>query len=180
MGTASITVRNPVPGGGASNIVFFEVSELLPRPATPTFANIAMNLSFAPYGNLVAGDFNGDGKLDLAGLVPLALTNPVFVLLGNGDGTFQPAVTSNTGQTAGFIVAADFNGDGRLYLAVFGSTFSVLLGNGDGTFQTAKPFPSGFNPGAFGNVAVADFNRDGNLDFALAENGSNDSPFMVW
>ena len=172
-GTASISVRNPSPGGGLSNLVFFIVSQPLPAFASPTFSSLVQSLAFGT--GTIAGDFNGDGKLDLAGLVGVTPTgpNPVFVSLGNGDGTFQPSVTSSTGQAATFIFAADFNGDGKLDLAVFGETASILLGNGDGTFQNPKPFAPGFNPGSFTNVAVADFNEDGKLDLALTQTAND-------
>ena len=77
--------------------------------------------SHTPVGSIpdaiVAGDFNGDGRLDLA-VAERAATAPVSVLLGNGDGTFQPAVTYAVGSDPDAIVAGDFTGDGRLDLAV--------------------------------------------------------------
>src|SRR5690242_466263 len=177
-GTASITVQNPG-SGGSSNVEFFSITESQPASPAPTFANVRQSLSFANYANAVAGDFNGDGKLDLAGLVPLATSNPVFVLLGNGNGTFQPPIIIDTGQDASVIAVGDFNSDGRLDLAIFGNTAaSILLGNGDGTFQNPKPFAPGFNPGAPANVAIADFNGDGKLDLALTEPAASVSIFL--
>ena len=64
----------------------------------------------------MAGDFNGDGRTDLA--VANLNDNTVSVLLGNGDGTFQPQVTYAVGDRPDAIVAGDFNGDGRTDLAV--------------------------------------------------------------
>ena len=64
----------------------------------------------------MAGDFNGDGRLDLA--VANYGDNTVSVLLGKGDGTFQPQVTYAVGSNPGAIVAGDFNGDGRTDLVV--------------------------------------------------------------
>ena len=84
----------------------------------------------------VAGDFNGDGKLDLA--VTSADKNSVSVLFGNGDGTFQASVDYSTGTFPVGSAAVDVNGDGKLDLLVpclLSNGVSVLLGNGNGTFQ---------------------------------------------
>jgi hypothetical protein len=117
-----------------------------------------------------AVDFNGDGKLDLA--VTNLDVKTVAILLGNGDGTFQPRVTYPT-TTGAFIgpsamTTGDFNGDGKVDLAVtdqHDNTVSILLGNGDGTFQSPLEFSTGnFAAG----VAAADFNGDSRLDLAVA------------
>ncbi len=104
------------------------------------------------------GDFNNDGNLDLA--VTNSASNTVSVLLGNGDGTFQAATSTNVPQNEGWqkIAVADFNGDHKLDVAS-GSSDALLLGNGDGTFQ---------NPVQLANdnattLAVGDFNDDGKL-----------------
>src|ERR1700674_3738612 len=87
---------------------------------------------------VVVGDFNGDGKPDLA--VANSGSNNVSILLGNGDGTFQPAVNFDAGLSPNSIAVGDFNGDGRLDLAVLqtgnptnsvAGAVSILLGNGD-------------------------------------------------
>src|SRR5207245_1013478 len=90
------------------------------------------------------GDFNGDGKVDIAASGDGCCGGQVVVFLGNGDGTFQPSVAYATGTfNPGSVVAADVNGDGRLDLVASGLTssvdaeVSVQLGKGDGTFRPA-------------------------------------------
>jgi FG-GAP-like repeat/IPT/TIG domain len=89
--TASVTVVNPSPSGGTSNVAFL--------PITTATASVSLNRSdyavgLAP-GVVAVGDFNGDGKLDLA--VVNNTSGTVSVLLGNGDGTFQPPVDYGIG-----------------------------------------------------------------------------------
>ena len=123
-----------------------------------------------PY-SVTVGDFNGDGKPDLAVANFGALaetTGSVSVLLGNGDGTFQAAVNYSAAPNPYSVAAGDFNGDGKLDLAVadLDGTVSVLLGNGDGTFQGGVNFAAG---GAPNFVAVGDLNGDGTPDLAVAD-----------
>jgi hypothetical protein len=111
------------------------------------------------------GDFNGDGKLDLA------ITNnadaTVSILLNNGDGTFKPQVVYAVSKGPLGISVGDFNGDGKLDLAVANgsnTSISVLLGNGDGTFQGQKVYTDTGTPTS---IVVGDFNGDGKLDIAV-------------
>jgi hypothetical protein len=162
--TASVTVVSPSPGGGASNIAFFSVTH---PTSSVTLVRVDYGGVTGPWG-VSTGDFNGDGKLDLA--VANSGGSTVSILLGNGDGTFQPAVGYTVGSQPVNISIADFNGDGKQDLAVangFGTTtVSILLGNGDGTFQAAVNYPAG---GSTPRTPVAaDFNGDGKLDLAIA------------
>ena len=112
----------------------------------------------------VAGDFNEDGKIDLA---VAGLGADVF--LGNGDGTFQRFTDYPAGFVPTDIKIGDFNGDHHLDLAMnqdFGLV-SVLIGNGDGTFQTA--IVCSISPPDALHFAVGDFNLDGRPDLALAD-----------
>jgi len=120
---------------------------------------------------LVTADFNGDGNLDVAATSNINLPlSPIAVLLGNGDGTFQPYVQYDVGQSPRQIATGDLDGDGKLDLMVindaYGSTsLSVLFGNGDGTFQPQIVFPDT----ADWTIAFADFNGDGRGDLAVAD-----------
>jgi basic membrane lipoprotein Med (substrate-binding protein (PBP1-ABC) superfamily) len=85
---------------------------------------------------VAVGDFDGNGKLDLA--AANFSSNNVSILLGNGDGTFQGAVSYSVGSGSYFVTIGDFNADGQQDLAVanlYDNNVSILLGNGDGTFQ---------------------------------------------
>jgi hypothetical protein len=120
---------------------------------------------------VAVGDFNGDGKLDLA-VSDRSTGSNIAILLGNGDGTFQPAVFYQAGGNPNSIAVGDFNGDKKLDLAVANtteSTVSLLLGNGDGTFQAKRNLQ--VSDSAW-QISTADFDGDGNLDLAVATPGA--------
>jgi FG-GAP-like repeat/Bacterial Ig-like domain (group 2)/FG-GAP repeat len=127
---------------------------------------------------LAVGDFNEDGKADLA----LAFGgSQAIVLLGNGDGTFsqQPALTN----ACSFLQArvADLNGDGHQDLAMAcdgGGT--ILLGHGDGTFAAGTGLAAGEMPGSYFSLAVADFNGDGKLDVVAPDLGYSLGSLDFW
>jgi hypothetical protein len=127
-------------------------------------------------GGIRVGDFNNDRKLDLF-LPSLASGNPAVVMLGNGDGTFKPAINSSSFSVAGTYprgwAVGDFNKDGKLDIVATlpanadTGGYIVLLGNGDGTFK-----PGRATTGVLGYsrwVSTGDFNRDGKLDLAFAD-----------
>lgn len=169
-GTALVTVNNPAPGGNTSNQEFFSISSPASRI---NFSSNSVTNQVVVTSNIVEADFNNDGKLDLA----VAVDNIVFVLLGNGDGTFQSAISSavpGTNTIQGLYVT-DVNHDGKpdLYATGYNNTANLidtLIGKGDGTFNA--PVETTFPGGSinFQDFVFADFNKDGILDVAFAEN----------
>ncbi|WP_189091436.1 FG-GAP-like repeat-containing protein [Deinococcus ruber] len=120
--------------------------------------------------SVVVGDLNGDGRLDsVAGNIR---DNTVSVLLGNGDGTFQPKRDVAVGLRPQGVTLEDVNADGHLDLLTANmddSTVSVLLGNGDGTFQARQDLPTGSAPVG---VVTADINGDGHQDVLTADSNT--------
>ena len=114
--------------------------------------------------SLAAGDFNRDGKMDLA--------SPGAVLLGNGDGTFQAPQHFHSGAVPSQVASADLNHDGFSDLIVGNSTatnMSVLLGT-----PVSMTQPLAFRPGNQPrDVVAADFNGDGKIDLAVAAASDN-------
>lgn len=122
-------------------------------------------------GPVTTGDFNGDGHRDVA----YALHNPtgVAVTLGDGQGAYGVPLVSqiatSTSSSAEAIVATDFNGDGRLDLALcdFATGPAVYMGLGDGRFAGRSLGGEPLNLG----LAAGDFDGDGRRDLALAHRG---------
>jgi hypothetical protein len=154
-----------------SQVLFAVValSTLVAAQSNPLFSTLSLN----PVGSgpvaVASGDFNGDGFPDRA--VVNSGNDSVSILLGTGDGNFQPAVNYTVGGFPTAIVAGDFNHDGHLDLAVanYGSfvgagSVSILLGRGDGTFVGGATYPMTYDPVA---IMAGDLDGDGNLDLAV-------------
>jgi hypothetical protein len=132
--------------------------------------------------SIVTADL-GNGHQDIVvlnqGQLPDRISS-VSVLLGNGDGTFQPAITTSVLAGATSLAVGDFHGDGKPDLAIvsgLNNSVEILQGNGDGTFQSNPLVIPVGTQGAFFNgielVAVGDFAHNGKLDLAVANPGDN-------
>ncbi len=153
--------------------------EPLEGRALPSFLTPFSVPAGASEGAAAVGDFNGDGKPDLAVSNFNGLASAVSVALGNGDGTFLPAVASPNSAGSWSMVAGDFNRDGKLDLAaasVGANAINLLLGNGDGTFQA----PVAYAVGATVNrIAKGDFNGDGADDLVGVSTGYGGTLFVL-
>lgn len=133
-------------------------------------ANLTATASSFPR-SVAVGDFNGDGKQDLA--VANSGSGNVSIFPGHGTGQFGSARTFAAGTDPYSIAAGDFNGDGKQDLAAANytsSSVSILLGAGAGNFGA----PTNLGAGTFPySIAVGDFNGDGKQDLAVVNNGSN-------
>jgi hypothetical protein len=125
---------------------------------------------------IAVGDFDGDGRQDLA--VANQDDGTVSIFLGQGGGFFKTPTTVSAGSGPSGIVAGDFNGDGKVDLAVIdaGGTVTILLGNGDGTFTAGTPLVAGSAPAA---VAAGAFNANGASDLVVANSGSDNLTTLI-
>ncbi len=148
------TVVVTEPSGGGCDVLAFN-----------TALNVESNNR--PYG-LTSGDFNGDGKPDLA--TTNLWDNTVTVLLGDANG-FTKQAPIDVGVLPNYIAVKDLNNDSKLDLAVVNrgsDTVTILLGNGNGTFEKKGDYQVGNKSTG---VAMGDFNGDGKLDLILPNDG---------
>ncbi|CAF1466772.1 unnamed protein product, partial [Adineta steineri] len=139
------------------------------------------NDSISP--SVVVGDFNNDQRLDFVVVVVDVSQNNIYLFLGNGNSTFQRKTTLSTEYRSvfGSFVAADFNNDDYLDIAIFdllNHELDIFLGNGDASFRPMLTFTTGHYNSPKSMVAV-DFNGDQYLDIAFANDYTADIGIMV-
>ncbi len=189
-GVATLTTGLLRPGPHALSARFDGATPNLPSTSAPVVATVSAvastgmlssSISTAPPAAVAQGDFNGDGIADL--VVANQAANTISIFIGNGSGGFAPAsvATIAVGQTPSSVLALDFNGDGKVDLAVTNSgsgTVTVLLGDGTGGFSAApgSPVSVGSQPR---HVAAGDFNGDGLPDLAVVNSGDNTVSILV-
>lgn len=154
------------------NVLF--TSPLIAAASLPKFrSTVSYSSGGISTARIAAADLNGDGKTDI--VVTNGVSNSIGILLGNGDGTFQPAISQPAINSPVGVAIGDVNGDGKpdvLVTTVAGwskgyGTLQVFLGKGDGTFLAPKVFNAG-GPFTY-SLTIGDFNRDGKLDVAVAD-----------
>jgi hypothetical protein len=172
-GTYTVTVR-AFDSGGASTTKTFTLIVTTPVTCNPVSFAAAANFSagITPI-SVAVGDFNGDGKQDLALPNNVEEGGTVSILLGDGAGHFSAARSFAAGGYPLSSAVGDFNGDGTQDLAITNTAtddVSILLGDGTGSFSNAPTVQAGSEPYS---VAVGDFNGDGRQDLAVANDLSN-------
>ncbi|MEG4083486.1 DUF4347 domain-containing protein [Microcoleus sp. POL10_C6] len=168
------------PGGADPGYVSIRLGTGTGSFGNPT--NFALNMH---HSSIAAGDFNGDGKLDLA-TAPRFGNNDsrISILFGDGTGSFGPPVPLNTNKPKFTVATADFNGDGKLDLVTSNNevtdNISVFLGDGNGSFNSPVNLSAGNLVGRQNHfVVTGDFNGDGKLDLAASNDISeNVSVFL--
>jgi hypothetical protein len=171
----------------ATNVTLNTVSILLGKSdgSFKTAVSYAVNNTNDNQGqqpwNVVVGDLNQDGNLDLA--VASDTAGSISILAGNGDGTFDKVAYLATGaQQVGSVAIGDFDGDGNLDLATTSAPDNavyVLINNGRNnrlSFGNAKKYT--MNTGPY-YLTIGDFDRDGDLDIISANNGSTNVGVML-
>ena len=178
-GNYTITVKAFGPSGSVTKT--FTLSVTTPATCNPVVfgPEIKVSLPSSP-SSVAVGDFNGDGKQDLA--AANFQSDNVSITLGDGAGAFTDITAGTDFPVASqpySVAVGDFNGDGKqdLVTANFGThNVSILLGVGDGTFSAPTNFPSGTGARA---VAVGDFNGDGKPDLAVANASANNVSILI-
>ena len=176
-GIYTVTVK-AFNGAGPTTTKTFTLTVTTLATCNPVSFAAAANFGTGTIPLFVAvGDFNGDGKQDLA--TANEGSDNVSILLGDGAGSFSAATNLRAGTSPRSVAVGDFNGDGQQDLAVANSNsnnVSILLGDGAGNFSAATNFGAGSSPRS---VAVGDFNDDGQQDLAMANRLSNNVSILL-
>jgi hypothetical protein len=188
--STSITVTVPAGAGSIVPVsvtmdghIAYSSTSLTPSFTLTNTPNIGQVYQKTDFNNentavsIVIGDFNSDGKADLATVNQWA--NNIGIMLGLGSGNFATVVNYPVGLNPTSFASGDFNGDGHLDLVsanYTSSDASVLLGLGDGTFGPSIYIPSG--TGSF-SMVVGDFNGDGKADLAFANDNSDNISVLL-
>ncbi len=141
-----------------------------------TLNPLVLTVGAEPLG-LASGDFNGDGKLDLA--TSNASSDDVTVLLNQGGGAFAAGATYVVGTRPESLVAADFNGDGFTDLAVANrgsNNLTILLSSASGAFTTGATLAVGDQPSS---IDAGDVNGDGRADLVVANAAGDDVSLLL-
>ncbi|HKA19487.1 MAG TPA: FG-GAP-like repeat-containing protein [Blastocatellia bacterium] len=177
-GTYTVTVTAFNGSNGPTTTNAFTLTVTTPATCNPVSFAAAANFGVdSRPSQVVVGDFNGDGKQDLA----VADSSNVSIWLGNGAGGFSAGTQLNT---TGSLALGDFNGDGNQDLAIaysinppiFSGKVSIFLGNGAGNFTVGGTFDTDRFPFS---VAVGDFNGDGKQDLAVACDAADDVSILL-
>ncbi|MBX2898076.1 MAG: VCBS repeat-containing protein [Cyclobacteriaceae bacterium] len=158
--------------GGAGGGTYF--ADVLLGDGTGYFTNTIIKYpTTTDPRDIVKGDFNEDGQIDVA--LCHSTTNIITIYLGQGSGKFSKTTTNYaTGTFPNQLAALDYNKDGHLDLAVVNtssSTVGVYTGAGNGTFTLLANYPVTTTGG--GRLAVADFNKDSFIDIAVSGGTNN-------
>ncbi len=176
--TATVSGSAKSPAGPSGTITFTDLSANNSVLATASLGDPVTEILAAGFtpavGNepsgIVAGDFDGDGNVDIAvGLNAVSPSDSATILLGDGTGNFNPVTRNPITAIGRPVLVQDFNGDGHpdiLLADELSASMTVLLGNGDGTFTVS---PQGIFYTTYGNdpVVAGDFNGDGIPDLAV-------------